>query len=371
MASFLKRVIILVAYLTYATNIIAQTNPRHVYVRPFVRSDGTRVEGHFRTAPNSTNRDNFSTLGNTNPYTGEAGYVTPDFNNLSQSTRPTQVYTSTIVNSNGKKVVKYQDGEEQFSTCTNCSNINYKLGVDYFSYTPQKGIQKTQGRANGTLLDGEYLAFDSNQKLRVKANYSRGLEHGDTFIYNSSGNVSEKVHYTNGLLDYCKFTNGEGVIIEWIGPILKTGSTKNVYTPDSRLLENTKVVGEFKYKTKTYNPSTGQLEGEFTKGVSEYYYDDYVFYTADGRIKVSGKFNNNIRYGIWHYLHDDGTSNDVTFRIFTDKYPNGNVKFEGSQFFNPELSSWIKEGKWIYYQPNGKDILKIEVYKNGVKKEEY
>ncbi|GAA4406773.1 hypothetical protein GCM10023187_26640 [Nibrella viscosa] len=44
----------------------------------YYRKDGTYVQPYFRTAPNSTNRDNFSTKGNTNPYTGKPGWIEPD-----------------------------------------------------------------------------------------------------------------------------------------------------------------------------------------------------------------------------------------------------------------------------------------------------
>lgn len=47
------------------------------YVNPHVRKDGTYVEGHFRSSPNETRIDNYSTQGNTNPYTGQKGYVDP------------------------------------------------------------------------------------------------------------------------------------------------------------------------------------------------------------------------------------------------------------------------------------------------------
>lgn len=43
------------------------------YVKPHVRKDGTYVEGHQRTRPNSSVDDNFSTKGNYNPYTGQSG----------------------------------------------------------------------------------------------------------------------------------------------------------------------------------------------------------------------------------------------------------------------------------------------------------
>ncbi len=42
-------------------------------VRGYTRQDGTYVEPHYRTTPNNTRGDNYSTQGNTNPYTGQAG----------------------------------------------------------------------------------------------------------------------------------------------------------------------------------------------------------------------------------------------------------------------------------------------------------
>ena len=43
------------------------------YVRGYTRSNGTRVQSHYRSSPNSTVTDNWSYSGNYNPYTGERG----------------------------------------------------------------------------------------------------------------------------------------------------------------------------------------------------------------------------------------------------------------------------------------------------------
>ena len=43
------------------------------YVSGYYRSNGTYVSGYHATNPNSTRNDNYSTRGNVNPYTGEAG----------------------------------------------------------------------------------------------------------------------------------------------------------------------------------------------------------------------------------------------------------------------------------------------------------
>jgi hypothetical protein len=43
------------------------------YTSGYFRSNGTYVSGHYQTNPNSTRNDNYSTLGNVNPHTGEPG----------------------------------------------------------------------------------------------------------------------------------------------------------------------------------------------------------------------------------------------------------------------------------------------------------
>ena len=47
-----------------------------VAVDGYFRNDGTYVQPHYRSSPNSTPLDNWSTEGNTNPYTGREGTKT-------------------------------------------------------------------------------------------------------------------------------------------------------------------------------------------------------------------------------------------------------------------------------------------------------
>ena len=49
------------------------SNPNSHYVQPHTTSQGSYVSGHQQTNPNSTQRDNYGTLGNVNPYTGAVG----------------------------------------------------------------------------------------------------------------------------------------------------------------------------------------------------------------------------------------------------------------------------------------------------------
>jgi hypothetical protein len=48
-----------------------------VYVQPHVNRNGTYVQGYHRSAPDSNPYNNYSTHGNVNPYTGQAGTVNP------------------------------------------------------------------------------------------------------------------------------------------------------------------------------------------------------------------------------------------------------------------------------------------------------
>ena len=69
----IKKLLALTAFgiICIAPNMAAFAN---VNVRGHYRQNGTYVDSHYRTSPNNTIRDNWSTWGNSNPYTGEKGY---------------------------------------------------------------------------------------------------------------------------------------------------------------------------------------------------------------------------------------------------------------------------------------------------------
>jgi len=73
-----RLLIILLFFLTPFVIYSQQKSSTDVYVKEYVRKDGTKVRAHHRSAPNSTKNDNFSTRGNTNPYTGKKGWIEPD-----------------------------------------------------------------------------------------------------------------------------------------------------------------------------------------------------------------------------------------------------------------------------------------------------
>lgn len=82
------RLLIAIAILSVSSGVFA----KDTYVRSTTRQDGTPVQDHYRTAPDSTRSNNYSTLGNVNPYTGRPGTVSPYGGTTSTQPSP-PVYT--------------------------------------------------------------------------------------------------------------------------------------------------------------------------------------------------------------------------------------------------------------------------------------
>jgi PBCV-specific basic adaptor domain len=49
------------------------------YVNGYFKKDGTYVNGHYKTSPNATNVDNYTTRPNVNPYTSNDGTKARDY----------------------------------------------------------------------------------------------------------------------------------------------------------------------------------------------------------------------------------------------------------------------------------------------------
>ena len=66
---------------------------KDVYVQPHVTKNGTYVQGHYRSAPDTNPYNNYGTQGNANPYTGQAG--TRDPYQVQQQYQPSSLYPNT------------------------------------------------------------------------------------------------------------------------------------------------------------------------------------------------------------------------------------------------------------------------------------
>ncbi|NQW69473.1 MAG: hypothetical protein HQ457_03740 [Betaproteobacteria bacterium] len=101
----MKRILVLLALLLTIFSAFADT-----YVNGYTKKDGTYVNGYIRSSPNSTNTDNYSTQGNSNPYTGSQGTKAQDYSPDAQNYGSGRtIYTGPrggqyYINDSGKKV---------------------------------------------------------------------------------------------------------------------------------------------------------------------------------------------------------------------------------------------------------------------------
>lgn len=72
----LAKSIISIFLMVFSVSVFAD-----VSVRGYIRKDGTYVQPHHRSNPDGNRYNNWSTEGNSNPYTGREGTQDPQNNN--------------------------------------------------------------------------------------------------------------------------------------------------------------------------------------------------------------------------------------------------------------------------------------------------
>lgn len=185
---------IAITLLLFLTNSFAQVNSKHIRVNGYYRKDGTYVEPYYRTAPNSTNQDNFSTQGNINPYTGKEGWIPSDNHVGNNKSRYNNLHSSYNTN--------YNTGKSN-ETCKTglCKN---QIVFKYISLTkiPTSFCEKHTPTC-------ENPSCNENSKIDYKGNYQKYCDaHFGTCQADNCANIAVQecikgTLYTR-FTDYCK-----------------------------------------------------------------------------------------------------------------------------------------------------------------------
>lgn len=72
----MKKLLLVLALAVMAVGAMADT-----WVNGYTKRDGTHVQGHHRSSPDQYRYNNYSSQGNTNPYTGQRGTQRNEFSN--------------------------------------------------------------------------------------------------------------------------------------------------------------------------------------------------------------------------------------------------------------------------------------------------
>ena len=87
--------IILNGFIILSLALSFQVFAKNTYVNGYFKSNGTYVAPHYRTSPDATKNNNWSTKGNINPYTGKKGTVSRYKTNSYNKTYKTNRYNKT------------------------------------------------------------------------------------------------------------------------------------------------------------------------------------------------------------------------------------------------------------------------------------
>lgn len=303
-------------------SLLAQVNSNHQYVSGYTRSDGTQVKGYYRTQANSTVNDNFSTVGNTNPYTGQAGWVPRDngysggssYSSTNNYSNYTPSYSSTNYNysssytttpRNETKTVNYTDGKEIFEVCIGC-NVTAEDDKEYVWANSAGDIEITKGFYAGTLLNGKYVQKNESGIVTTKASFKKGIRDGDMFMYNDDGSLDKYYHFSDGVLDFAKYKDESGYTIKLIGPIGEPGFIKEVYDLNNDLLYETEIDKDGVATTSLYYEGSSQIMLKFTGFDIEDKNGPCTFYYENGVVGSFGDFEDNKKTGDWYYFDEEG-----------------------------------------------------------------
>jgi hypothetical protein len=161
-----KITFLLIISLLVQFNVIAQSrSSSDVYVKGYVRKDGTVVPGHYRSAPNSTNRDNFSTKGNVNPYTGVRGHIDPDNKRYNYSTNSTPAQKRSV-NSTRYYGNSYNNGNTITTVNESKKTLNKASKINAQPYII-KSVDDTLKAHYFYALEKRWLGLENNIKFGI------------------------------------------------------------------------------------------------------------------------------------------------------------------------------------------------------------
>lgn len=261
-------------------------------------------------------------------------------------------------------------GQTIFSVCKSEIAINYKDNLEYNWYSDFSGIQKTKGSSSGKVLNGKYQEFWPNGQLHFETQYILGLENGTNKEWDKSGDLFATMKYKLGVMVYSKQKNDEGNWVEFKGPLLQPKSERNIYDGTGMVILEKKIwLNSIDTKVFVYYPfpDSGKIKYFYTENsILHWWSDSLVRYYINGKVEYVGKLSNDSKDGIWRYYDETGKlTGTEKYRIHKEYYPTGKLKLSGGEFYDETENTWVKHGRWIWWEENGEFPLRDEKYKMG------
>jgi len=255
----IMRKLFVCAFLSVATFCIGQD----VFVNGYITGDGNYVQSHYRTPPDNTQYNNYSTVGNVNPYTGKAGYIQPTYGTVSTSINLPLV-------------------QQVLATRQASYNTNYKRVSTL--------IDDMRSVLQSSNLDSQSIA---SIKTKFNTNYLEPM-YAKKYDFSNNSLTTDVINWLNNGLtsivdEEIKIAKKENVIANLRMSILK---------------EMASIAGKFKTNNvieETWNFSTKQFEFTSSDNSTSKIFLDAI----KGELYYYRQKNNAWKYFTWKYNHAD------------------------------------------------------------------
>jgi hypothetical protein len=164
-------------------SILSFTAAGDVYVHGYTRSNGTYVAPYYRSDPNNTTNDNWSTKGNMNPYTGQSGTKNPTFdqpgygqNSYQQTTQFVTQSTYTTPNNTTTSPSQYKYDNTTGTEYYESHLPNGDIQISYHNKVTNsywQTVYMPDGNQYGLDEDGNFWEFQKS--TGVYMNYGTGI----------------------------------------------------------------------------------------------------------------------------------------------------------------------------------------------------
>ena len=265
----------------------------------------------------------------------------------------------------------FENGETQLIA-------NYAEGIEnggWVWYNESGQIVK-QGLYKNGLIEGNWLHYYEDSTLSASQNYSNNRLMGETIVYHENGQISEKINYNRDLQDgqyTAFFENGQ----KQSEGIYEAGVPKGIWTTWK---ENGELNEELEFLadniTKTINSWNKEGQQMIKKG-----FGDYKMYHENGKTASSGRIENGLKTGVWHFYRSTGVETEAgsydenqVYKMINSWSLDGQPQvvngegdyisyFSGSVllFEKGFIKDGLREGAWVTY---GYDPNKVQVESN-------
>lgn len=267
-----------------------------------------------------------------------------------------------------KFVHSYSKGKENGDAFEFDSTGNIITVLKYTDGAVTRQLKINRKNNNG-FLDGMYMSFYDDFKVKEEGMYSQGIKNGIFKYYNTNGELIRSEIWRNGILATDSVvSNVDFKRVYYAGS--RVIKSEGLYTQDNNPIGRHNFYnknGEY-IESRHYSPF-GVLVKDGRYNTNQKKEGIWTEYYENGNIRSRGNYIDGKKEGLWEYFYLDGSleqrgvyKNDLPHDLWTTYCANGNIRKQGTYINGRE------DGVFTEYTCDGELIKRINFidgFKNG------